>query len=65
MPRSTTAKSATLKETAMNSHAEFESCPGEAELDRLICRMAAHGSYGASSAAHAGDDRDADDGDDR
>ncbi len=46
----------------MNTRAELESCTGEAELDRLICRMAAHGSYGASAAAHARDDRDAEQG---
>ncbi len=52
----------------MNTHAELESCVGEAELDRLICRLAAHGSYGASAAARARDQGDADegaDGDDR
>lgn len=49
----------------MNTHADFESCSGETELDRLICGMAAHGSYGASSVAHACVDRDVDDGNDR
>ncbi len=49
----------------MNADTEFGCCSREAELDRLICRMAAHGSYGASSAAHSRDDRDADDGGDR
>lgn len=49
----------------MNSPTKLECCDREAELDRLICRLVAHGSYGASAAVHAGDDRDADDGDDR
>ena len=49
----------------MNTHSKLESCDRETELDRLICRLVAHGSYGASAAAHANGDRDADDGDDR
>lgn len=43
----------------MTTHAQREPCFGEAELDRLICRMAAHGSYGASAAARAREEGDA------
>ena len=47
----------------MNADAELGDCSREAEFDRLICRMAAHGSYGASAAADGGKDRPAADGD--
>ncbi len=50
-------------ENAMNTDAELGDCSREAELDRLICRMAAHGSYGASAAADGRKDRPAADGD--
>ncbi len=49
----------------MTADTEFGCCNREAELDRLICRMAAHGAYGASAAAEACDDPTAEDGDDR
>ncbi len=49
----------------MSTNTKLECCDREAELDRLICRMVAHGSYGASAAAHAGADHVTDDGDDR
>ena len=49
----------------MNTHIKLECCDSKAELDRLICRLVAHGSYGASAAAHASDDQDTDAGDNR
>jgi hypothetical protein len=40
---------ANMTETEMNEFADGQCCTREAELDRLICRMAAHESYGATT----------------
>lgn len=50
---------AATTENAMNTRAELADCSRQAELDRLICRLAAHGSYGASAAARDRDGRPA------
>jgi len=54
-----------MKETDMSELAEIQCCSSDTEIDRLICRMAAHDSYGASPAADPCDDRAPDDGDRR
>lgn len=49
----------------MSELAEIQCCSRDTEIDRLICRIAAHDSYGASPAAGDCHDRAADDGDRR
>jgi hypothetical protein len=47
----------------MNAHTGLDCCDRKADLDRLICRMVAHDSYGAIASAgtdevHDGKERD-------
>ncbi len=58
-------RNAKMKDTDMSEPAEIQCCSRDTEIDRLVCRMAAHDSYGASPAAGDCDDRPTDDGDRR
>ncbi len=49
----------------MNELAEIRCCSRDTEIDRLVCRMAAHDSYGANPAADDRGGRPGDDGDRR
>jgi hypothetical protein len=54
-----------MTETEMTEIAELQCCAREAELDRLICRMAVHESYGATTPLCDHRERPIDEGDAR